>query len=192
LCCLQCFDTVVWVSGRASSLYKWGDGRGGHWLVQMEWRPAGWSVCLPLLIFPCTIKSGSSLLAPAHPGGPGKMAIKWLWYSIFRPHRSTTYVDAACCYRPSSVVCQSVCHTSDPCKVAAPIEMPFGLRTRVGPGNHVFDGVQIPHGKRQFWGGKGHPIVKYREILRSSVLKRLNQLRCRLGCGLGCAQGIMC
>jgi len=31
-----------------------GDGGGGHWLVQMEWRPAGWSVCLPLLIFPCT------------------------------------------------------------------------------------------------------------------------------------------
>jgi len=31
------------------------DGWGGHWLVQMEWRPAGWSVCLPLLIFPCTI-----------------------------------------------------------------------------------------------------------------------------------------
>jgi len=33
-------------------------------------------VCLPLLIFPCTIKSRSSLLAPAHPGGRGKMAIK--------------------------------------------------------------------------------------------------------------------
>jgi len=23
----------------------------------MEWHPAGWTVCLPLLIFPCTIKS---------------------------------------------------------------------------------------------------------------------------------------
>ena len=34
---------------------------------------------LPLLIFPCTIKSRSSLLAPAHQGGPGKRAIKWLW-----------------------------------------------------------------------------------------------------------------
>jgi len=39
----------------------------------------GWSVCLPLLICPCTIKSRSSLLAPAHPGGPGKRAVKWLW-----------------------------------------------------------------------------------------------------------------
>jgi len=37
---------------------KWGDGGGGHWLVGqwMEWRPAGWSVCLPVLIFPCSIK----------------------------------------------------------------------------------------------------------------------------------------
>jgi len=33
-------------------------------------------VCLPLLIFPCTIKSKSSLLAPAHPDGPGKRAVK--------------------------------------------------------------------------------------------------------------------
>jgi len=55
-----------------------GDGGGGHWLVRMEWRPAGWSVCLPLLILPCTIKSRSSLLAPAHPGGPGKRAVKQL------------------------------------------------------------------------------------------------------------------
>ena len=51
---------------------KWADGGGGHWLVRMEWRPARWSVCLSLLIFPCTKESRSSLLAPAHPGGPGK------------------------------------------------------------------------------------------------------------------------
>jgi len=58
---------------------KIGDAGGGHWLVRMEWCPAGWSVFLPLLIFPCTIKSRSSLVAPAHPGGPGKRAVKWLW-----------------------------------------------------------------------------------------------------------------
>jgi len=45
----------------------------------MEWCSAGWSVCLPLLIFFYTIKSRSSLLAPAHPGGPGKRAVKRLW-----------------------------------------------------------------------------------------------------------------
>jgi len=63
-----------------------GDGGGGHWLVWMEWRPARWSVCLPLFIFPCTIKCRSSLLAPAHPGGPGKRAGKrlwwWWWFSV--------------------------------------------------------------------------------------------------------------
>jgi len=62
---------------------KWGDGGGGHWLVWLEWRPSGWSVCLPLLIFPCTIKSRSSFLAPAHPEDPGKKGRKtvvvWLW-----------------------------------------------------------------------------------------------------------------
>ena len=64
---------------------------------------------------------------------------------IIRPHRSTTYIEAAYCYRPSSMVCQSVCHTSvSPAKTAAPIEMPFGLRTRVGPRNHVLDGGPDP------------------------------------------------
>ena len=58
--------------------WELGDGGGGRWLVRMEWRPAGWSVCLPLLVFPCTIKSRSSLLAPAHPDGPGKRAVKRL------------------------------------------------------------------------------------------------------------------
>ena len=64
---------------------KMGDGGGEHWLVRMEWRPAGWSVCLPLLIFPCTIKSRSSVLAPAHPGGPEKRAVErlWWWWSQF-------------------------------------------------------------------------------------------------------------
>jgi len=43
---------------------------------------SGWSGtqpdgrCLPLLIFPCTIKSRSPLLAPAHPGGHRKRAVK--------------------------------------------------------------------------------------------------------------------
>jgi len=45
----------------------------------MEWHPSGRSVCLPLLIFPCTIKSRSSLLAPAQTGRAGKRAVKRLW-----------------------------------------------------------------------------------------------------------------
>jgi len=49
-----------------------GDGGGGHLLVRMEWRPPGWSVCLPLLIFLCITQSRTSLLALANPGGSGK------------------------------------------------------------------------------------------------------------------------
>jgi len=37
-------------------------------------------------------------------------------------------------------VCRSVCHTSQPWKTAAPIEVLFRLGTRVGPGNHVLGG----------------------------------------------------
>jgi len=59
-----------------------GDGGGGNCLVRMEWRPAGWTVCLPLLIFPCTRKSRSSLLVPTHPGGPRKRAVKRLWLCV--------------------------------------------------------------------------------------------------------------
>ena len=35
-------------------------------------------------------------------------------------------------------------YTVSPAKTAAPVEMPFGLRTRVDPGNHVFDGGPNP------------------------------------------------
>jgi len=121
--------------------------------------------------------------------------VKVLWPDIIRPHRSTTFLDAAYCYRSSSVVCQSVGRSVtlvSPAKTAAPIEMPFGLRTPVGPRNHVLDGVQIPHGKGPFCGGKGRPIIKYRDTLWSSVQKRPNRSRCRLDCELGWAQGIMC
>ena len=60
---------ICWIA------YFSGDSGGGHWLVRMEWRPAGWSMCLPLLIPPCTIKSRSSLLALARPADPGKRAV---------------------------------------------------------------------------------------------------------------------
>jgi len=113
-------------------------------------------------------------------------------------YRSTAYIGAACCYWPSSVVCRSVwllvclmvCHTSEPCKNgwtdrdAVYVEDSGGTR-------EPLDGVQIPHGKEQFWGGKGRPILKYRETVQSSVQKWLNRSRCRLGFGLGWAQIIV-
>jgi len=73
---------VGWQEGHRACK-KMGDGEGGQWLVWMEWRPAGLSVCLPLLIFPCTIKSRSSLLASAHPSGPRKRAVKRLWCGLW-------------------------------------------------------------------------------------------------------------
>jgi len=50
---------------------SWGDGGGGHWLVRMEWRPARWSVSASVNLS-LHHKVQKSLLAPAHPGGPGK------------------------------------------------------------------------------------------------------------------------
>ena len=75
----QVRDTSASFSAAHSNGCCLGDGGGGHWLVRMERRPDGWSLCPPLLIFHCTIKSRSSLLAPAHLGGPGKRAVKRLW-----------------------------------------------------------------------------------------------------------------
>jgi len=49
--------------------------------------------------------------------------------------------------------------------MAEPIEMPFSLRTRVGPGNHVLDAGPDPPMEGQFWGEEGRPIVKYRNTL---------------------------
>ena len=41
-----------------------------------------------------------------------------------------------------------------PAKTAALIELPFGLRTWVDPGNHVLDGVQIPPWEGANFGGE--------------------------------------
>jgi len=76
-------------------------------------------------------------------------------------HRIThiTYVHAVYCYRPSSMVCRSAFWSValvSPAKMAEPIEMPFGLRTQVSPGNHVSYGVQVPMARGNFWGRTAH------------------------------------
>ena len=51
-----------------------------------------------------------------------------------------------------------------PAKTAAPIELPFGLRTWVDPRNHALDGgPDPPVGRGKFLGENGRPIVKYRD-----------------------------
>jgi len=48
------------------------------------------------------------------------------------------------------------------CKeTSEPIEIPFGLRTRLSTENYVLDGFQIPPMGRSTFEGKGLPIVKY-------------------------------
>jgi len=42
-------------------------------------RQLGFSTMSCLRTLPCTVKTRGSLLAPAHPGGPGKRAVKQLW-----------------------------------------------------------------------------------------------------------------
>ena len=76
---------------------------------------------------------------------------------IIRPHRSSTYVDAAYSYRSSSVVCLSVCHTSEPCKIGCTDRAAVWVEDLDlgGPGNHVLDGGPVPpHGKGQIFGGE--------------------------------------
>jgi len=57
------------------------------------------------------------------------------------------------------VVCQSVrlsVTLVSIAKTAEPIEMSFGLTTRVGPGNHVLD--PLPIVRDNFEGRKGDPL----------------------------------
>jgi len=63
-----------------------------------------------------------------------------------------------------------------PAKTAEPIDMPFGLRTWVGPSDHVLDGVQIPP-----WEGA---ILRGKDMLADlSPLAAANELVRRLRCG---------
>jgi len=63
-----------------------------------------------------------------------------------------------------------------PAKTAELIKMPFALRTWVGPRDHLLDGgSDPPMGRSKYLGENGRPIVKYRDILRSSVERRLNR-----------------
>jgi len=68
----------------------------------------------------------------------------------------------------SRSLCQSVTLVSL-AKTAEPIKMSFGLRTRVGPGNHALDGGPDPPWEGAILTGEWRPIVKYRDTLRSSV-----------------------
>ena len=54
-------------------------------------------------------------------------------------------------------VCRSVALVS-PAKTAEPIEMPFGLRTLVGPVNHLLNDGPDPPMERGNFGVNGRPL----------------------------------
>jgi len=119
-------------------------------------------------------------------------AASFTWYAgrtfVFRPHCSTVYVDVACCYRRSSVVCRSVCLSVtivSPAETAEQIKMLCGLWTWVGPRNHVLGGGSDP--KDILTGEMGGQL--YKDLLLWTVQKRLKWSRCCLRYGLWWAQG---
>jgi len=85
LLCLQCFDAVGWVAGRASGLEKtewWGAG-----VVLCLERGADLHMAQPMplpLTASCFSKFqiGFTFLVPAHPGSPGKSDVKrvFVWW----------------------------------------------------------------------------------------------------------------
>jgi len=90
----------------------------------MEWRRARWSVCLPLLIFRCSIKFRSSLLAPAYVCDPGKRAVKQLWwcggvilcmnFELYRLQLSvTSYLFVEHLYSVNQNTCSSVSQVNE-------------------------------------------------------------------------------
>jgi len=96
---------------------------------------------------------------------------------IFRLHRSTAYIYAAYCYRPSSMVCLSVCHSSDPCKNGWTDWVAVWVEDSGGPKEPCIRwGSDLPMGRGNFEGVKGRPIVKYRDTLLWAVRKRLKWL----------------
>jgi len=68
-----------WLGGRKGvwPVKKWGDGGSGHWLVQMEWCPAGLSLSASANL-PLDHKVQKFSSGTGSPGGPEKRAEKWL------------------------------------------------------------------------------------------------------------------
>ena len=79
------------------------------------------------------IQIGFSFLVPAHPGSPGKMAVKRVYVYVcmyVNGYRRHTFCGLC--------MCVGSWRTGEPAKVAEPIEMQFE-NARVSPRNHVLD-----------------------------------------------------
>ena len=96
-------------------------------------------------------------------------------------------------FRPSNVVCLSVCHSREPCKNGWTDRNGVWVEDSGGPKEPCIGwGSRLPRGKGQFWGRrKGWPVVKYMDTLPWAVQTQLNQSKCCLGFGLGWVHGSM-
>jgi len=90
-------------------------------------------------------------------------------------------------------VCLSVCLSVtivSPAKTAEPIEMPFGMWTKMGPRKHVLDGVQIATRDLEIFRVKRVSPEHARACPAVDILKATRQgaapVRC--GCRLGCTR----
>ena len=82
--------------------------------------------------------------------GGVSLLFQQFWISAHSgPYRMQHSLEAACYYGRRRSVCFLATNAS-PAKTAEPIQMPFGLLTRVCPNSHVSDVVQIPTGTNNF------------------------------------------
>jgi len=99
---------------------------------------------------------------------------------------------------PNSVVCPYVCRSVSLSHERAlqngwNDQVVIWVQDSGGPNEpRVYMRSICQHWKAQFWGVNRQTIVKYRHTSRSSVQTRLNRSRCRLGCELAWARGIVC
>jgi len=119
---------LLWPNGWMDQDATWYEGRPRPRPHCVTWGPSSPSQKghSPPIFGPC-------LLWPN--GRPSQLLLSTC---IIRSHCSSMYVDAVYCYRPSSVVCPSVCLSVtavSPATTAEPIDILFGSRTQVGPGN---------------------------------------------------------
>jgi len=129
---------------------------------------------------------------------------------IIRPHCSTMYIDATCCYWPSSVVCRSVgltqlwallnrsrcCLSWGLRPIPAGIPAGFGGYVAIPTPVHISSGPKAacitwaadPLCEGAISRGKDMPGHAWWHPLPRPVQKWLNWLICRLGYGLGWAE----
>jgi len=112
--CLQCFDTVGWVSGGATGLSKiewWGAGVV-IWLEQganCMW--SSWCHCHPISFYFIGLRIDLTFPVLAYPGWPAKEAVKRV--SVVHSKLSfsalTFWLGPPACYRPLPQKNQKVC-----------------------------------------------------------------------------------